>query len=381
MQINELDANTLRRLTDSRREKGKVLSVYLDLDPAQFATPAARSTEIHSLLDAAQRKVKQAEGLSDEERSALREDVERVRQFLEGDGFSAKGAHALALFSSRGGELFEALKLPRSVSSQVIVNDAPHVEPMAELSTPGRWAVLLVNRRAGRLLTGSGDRLVEDEDFRDEVAGGRDQGAGTQSRGQGAVDEEAKDHLQRTVEALRERTKRRSVERLIVASPRDLFPQVERALPPDLRDRVAGHVEVDVEHSGVDDVHRAATPLIEDDDRQREREALDTLEQGVGRGGRGAAGLDEVLAVVNERRVETLLIDEGFSAPGVLCPSCGWIGVSGEECPSDGATLEHHEDIVELAIERTIQSSGAILVVRHHDDLARHGSIGAVLRF
>jgi len=112
MQINELDQSTLRRLTDARPEKGKVLSIYLDLDPTEFATPAARSTEIRSLLDEAGRRVKNAEGLSHDELAALRGDLEQLREFLEGDGFSAKGAHALAVFSSQAGGLFEVIASP-----------------------------------------------------------------------------------------------------------------------------------------------------------------------------------------------------------------------------------------------------------------------------
>ena len=43
----------------------------------------------------------------------------------------------------------------------------------------------------------------------------------------------------------------------------------------------------------------------------------------MGAGGRGVAGLDEVLGVLNERRVETLLIEERFQMPGRKCPQCG----------------------------------------------------------
>ena len=381
MQINELDQSTLRRLTDARPEKGKVLSIYLDLDPTEFATPAARSTEIRSLLDEAGRRVKNAEGLSHDELAALRGDLKQLREFLEGGGFSAKGAHALAVFSSQAGGLFEVIRLPRSVPSQVALNDAPFVEPMAELATPVRWAVLLVNRRAARLFRGSGDRLQEVEGFAEDRRGGRTQASGTQARGQGAVDEESHYHMTDTVEALRSRTKRVPVERLVIGCPRDLYPQMERALPPDLRERLAGHIEVDVEHSNAEDVLRSTAPLIEEDERRREREALDALEEGVGRGGRGAAGLDEVLGVLNERRVQTLLLDEGFAASGVVCRTCGWIGVSGDTCPADGGPLEQLEDVVEAAIERTIQQAADVLVVHRHDDLSRHGSIGAVLRF
>ena len=47
-------ANTrLRRLAELHPERGKVLSVFFNLDPREFATPPARAPEIHSGLTAA----------------------------------------------------------------------------------------------------------------------------------------------------------------------------------------------------------------------------------------------------------------------------------------------------------------------------------------
>jgi peptide chain release factor subunit 1 len=81
MKVNELDVATLRRLSALRPERGKVLSLYLDLDPSTFATPAARATAITSLLDEAERKARSEDG-DHEAKIALREDVERARDFF-----------------------------------------------------------------------------------------------------------------------------------------------------------------------------------------------------------------------------------------------------------------------------------------------------------
>ena len=56
MQANDLDYAVLRRLAALRPADGKVLSVYVDLDPAEFGTRPARATEIGSLLDEAERR-------------------------------------------------------------------------------------------------------------------------------------------------------------------------------------------------------------------------------------------------------------------------------------------------------------------------------------
>lgn len=102
----------------------------------------------------------------------------------------------------------------------------------------------------------------------------------------------------------------------------------------------------------------------------------------MGTGGRGAAGLDETLAALNERRVETLLIDEGFSAPGSVSSGSGMLHAQREgTSPVDDSELVPREDIVESAIQSALAQSADVHVVRYHDDLGVHGSIGAILRF
>jgi len=120
---------------------------------------------------------------------------------------------------------------------------------------------------------------------------------------------------------------------------------------------------------------------MEKEDTRRERDALDRLDAGLGTGGRGAAGLDEVLAMLNERRVEILLIEQGLRAPGVVCPSCGWVGSEGSTCPVDDTSLEEHDDVIESAVQLAITQSAEVISVRHHDDLDGKGSVAAVLRF
>ena len=59
MQANDITRDRLRRLAEADVGGAKVLSLFLNLDPREFATPPARSTEIRSLLDRAGRLVRE----------------------------------------------------------------------------------------------------------------------------------------------------------------------------------------------------------------------------------------------------------------------------------------------------------------------------------
>jgi peptide subunit release factor 1 (eRF1) len=380
MQTSEPSRDTLRRLAEFKPARGKVWSLYLNLDPAQFATAQARASEAQSVIDEARRRLKHADGLAHDEKVALREDLESADAYLK-DGLDARGAHGVALFVSGPARYFEALKLSTPVRSQVVIGDSPYIEPLAGLTSHARWAVLLVNRRTGRLLTGSRARLEEVEDFRRGARGGEDESAGVESRDQHAVEAEARDHFKQTADLAFRHLKLEPFDRLLLGCQAEICGEVEAKLHSYLRDRLAGRFDVDVENATPDVVRDAALELMDADERRREREALDRMAEGLGARGRAAAGLDEVLAKLVERRVDTLLVDEGFGAAGVACPRCGWVGSNERRCPGDGGPLERKDDIVETAVQMALTQSAEVVVVRHHVDLRGRGGIGAVLRF
>src|SRR3954470_8951818 len=381
MQTNELNREKLRELAELRPDDGGcVLSLFLNLDPSEFATPPARETEIRSLIDGAERSLRDADGLSHQAREGLKHDIARARDYLSSADFS--GAHGLAIFSSEPAGLFEAIKLPRPIRSRAVIDDSPFVEPLADLGKRERWAILLVNRQTARMLRGSKDGFEELPSLEDDVHGQHDQGGWSQARYQRSVDKEVQDHLKRTAEVVLRRHRRSPFEQLLLGGPDEILSDVEQHLHPYVRERVVGHVKVDVENTTPDAVRDAALPVMDEVDRAREREALDRVAEAVGAGGRGTAGLDETIEALNERRVETLLLVDGNTVAGVQCPSCGWVGLDASRCPADDSELERRDDIVESAIELAILQSAEVLVAHHHrDELEQRGGFAALLRF
>jgi peptide chain release factor subunit 1 len=381
MQTNQLDRGKLRQLADMRPDGAKVLSLYLNLDPTEFASAQARTTEMSSLLDEADRRLRNGDSFSHDEKTALRDDVERVRQFFNGDDFSAKGAHGLAIFCSGPADIFEVIKLPRPVDTGVAINDSPFLEPLADLAFTGSWGVFLVSRKMARILRGSRDGLEEIARISDDVHGWHNQGGWSQARYQRGIQKEADDHVKHATDVLFRRFRRTPFDKLLIGCPEEQYGEIEKRLHPYLRERIVGRIEVDVENTSPDQVLQAASVAMEKEDTRREREALDRLEEGLGTGGRAAAGLDDVLGALNERRVEILMFEQGLDAPGVVCPNCGWVGSEGSNCPVDETPLEQRDDIIETAVQLAITQSAEVIPIRHHSERYGRGSIAAVLRF
>jgi peptide chain release factor subunit 1 len=379
VQVAPPDRDGLRRLAEIRLDKPVILSLYLDLEPSQFAVARARASEVSSLLDEAERRVRELDhGLSHEDRMGLQRSVERAREFLEGD-LDAEGAHGVAVFVSDEANLFEAVKLPSGVSTRVALDYSPVVGPLAGLARRERWCVTLVSRRDARIFRGSPEGLTEREALRDEVQGQHDQGGWSQARYQRHVEKEKDDHLRRACEVLLRHFEREPFERLVVGGPIEVATDFEGKLHPYLAERLSGRIDVDVETANADEVLDRVLPVLEGLEEERERDALERL----GEPSRGAEGILNVLEALNERRVETLLLTDDYRAAGVLCPQCGWLGPEGpRHCPADGSELVARDDVVEPAIELALQQSAAVLPFRHLDgELRKRGGIGAVLRF
>jgi peptide subunit release factor 1 (eRF1) len=388
----DITTDRLRELAETRSAAGKVLSVFINLDPREFAAPPARATEISSVLDEASRSIRELEDLTHDERTALERDLSRVEEQLR-NGLDAEGARGLAVFASEPAGLFEILKLPRPVERKVAISDTPCVEPLALAATGQLWWLVLVDRRHGRLLAGTEDGLVELWKTDDPISGVRQQAGFSQSRDQQTgggedramrgIEKDVDDHYRRVSEELRKRLAHVHVAGILLGGPVEAVARFENLLHGDVKKCLKGRFDSEVWNSSADDVLKAAKGVLEELSAARDGELLDRVDEGVATGGRAVSGLNDVLPAVHERRVETLVVQEGFSAKGVRCPQCGWLGVSaGGQCPADGTMTEMVDNVVEAAVALAFAQDAGVRYLPAADTMRRvPGEIAAVLRF
>jgi peptide chain release factor subunit 1 len=388
----DITTDRLRELAETRSAQGKVLSVFINLDPREFAAPPARATEISSVLDEAGRAIRDHGALTHAERTALHHDVERVRTQLR-TRHESEGARGLAVFASEPAGLFEILKLPRPVAHKVSIADHPCVEPLARIGAGTLWWLVLVDRRHVRLLAGTVDGVVELWRREDKISGVRTQAGYSQSRGQGGhsesryekgVDKDVDDHLRAVAAELQRRVRGATgVAGILLGGPKETVAHLEPMLHPDVARRLEGRFDADVWNSSAADVLAAARPVLDGLTARADQRLLERVDEGLGTGGRAAAGLTDVLLAVHERRVDTLIVQDDFAAKGTRCPQCGWLGVSaGGQCPADGTMTEPVDDVIDVAVARAFGQDARVRFLPITDvQLEQHGSIVALLRF
>lgn len=379
MQINDLDHDRLRRLAGFRTQNGhRVLSLYVDLDPSAFGTAPARAAQVSSLLDEADRRARDGQ-LDARTRRELCLDIERARTLLRGD--FAKGAHALAVFASGPANLFEVLRLPNAVPRAVAVNDTPWLDPLIGRESTRR-CIALVNRRLLRIFAdGPGGELRELEPLADDVPGKHDKGGWSQANYERSIEEEVRKHVERSARTLFAHFRREAFDALAIGCPAELWPAVEQALHPYVRERCLGRFDSDVEHVSQDAALRAAQELFAAAERRQVDELVARVQAGVASGRRAADGLVGVLDALNERRVEALLYEAGFSRPGFVCPTSGWLGVDARACPTGEDGAEPVENVIEEAISAALLQNARVHALRDRPELGPLGGIAAVLRF
>src|SRR4051794_21373449 len=120
-----LSPSRLRQLAEVKPEQGRVLSVYMDLDPSEFGTPPARASQITSLVTDARHRVDELDDLTHDEQKALRADVEAVRDVLSQPGIADDGARGVAVFACGPAGLLETVRVPHPLAQKVVVDRTP----------------------------------------------------------------------------------------------------------------------------------------------------------------------------------------------------------------------------------------------------------------
>lgn len=376
---------TARRMLEATG-RHPVVSVFVDLDPTEFATAPARATQVRSLLDEADRDG-HAE-LPHQDRSALTRDLERLEEYLGSDEPPVSGARALAVFCSSQDDLFEAVPLAQAIPARVVIAPTPYVEPLVAGGEQERVAVALVSRRSGRILTGDVQSLGQIEAIEDNVHGQHRRGGWSQANYERSVDNEAEQHLRHVAAELYRTWQREPFSRLILGGPAEDVARFTESLHNDLRPALMDErLDVDVETARLADVRDALAPVLDRAADTGTDAALAELEERLGAGGRAARGADDTLQALNERRVETLVLAHNFAGEGARCPGCGLLYPAGtQSCPADGQTTTPVTDLREAAVEAAVLQDASVLVIGEGSDpppraLQRAGGIAALLRF
>jgi peptide subunit release factor 1 (eRF1) len=357
-----------------------VTSCYLDVDGRRHPRPADYEPRLDRLVRAAREK---AAAFGPEAARSVAADLDRIAAWVR-SGFDRSRVRGLAFFACSADGFFEVVESPRPVADEVVVNHTPHVRPLESLlHAHERFAVVLVDRQRARLFRFELGELTEHTESFNAVPRGAVVGHPAQGSRGAAVqrhsDELAHRHLKHAAEVTFSELQFRPVERLILGGPHEVVVEFEALLHPWLRERVADRLAIPAT-AGPDDVRQAALCVEEAVTRREQAGQVERLRDAVATAS-GVAGLDATLAALVERRVDVLLVSEGYATEGWRCRSCRYLGPLGRRCPVCAHEMDLVDDVVEEAVEEALANKCRVQIVRDNADLDVLGRIGALLRF
>ena len=358
-----------------------VTSCYLDVDGRRHPRHADYETQLDHLV---RRGRERAVGFGPEAARSVAGDLDRITAWVR-SGFDRSRVRGLAFFACSADGFFEVVESPLPVRNGIAVNHTPHVRPLESiLQAYERFAVVLVDRQRTRLFRFELGELREHTEVFDAAPRGAtlaghpaqgSRGAAVQRR----TDEVAHRHLKHAADVTFAELQRRPVDHLILGGPHEIVVEFEGLLHPWIRERVVDRLAISAT-AGPEEVRQAALCVEAGVARRNEAALVGRLRDAVGTGA-GVAGLEPTLAAMVERRVDVLLVSEGYATEGWRCRSCRYVGPLGRRCPVCGKAMDLVDDVVEEAVEEALANKCRVQMVRENADLDVLGRIGALLRF
>lgn len=350
----------------------QVLSLYLDTNIAQQGKDAVKL---------------QAKGLMKATSLAGASGVSiAVEKYLDLD--HDWGHSGVAIFCDEQADFFMTYASPMPFRNRVRVGNRPYVKPIVHLLDHyAHFGVVLVDKVGGRFYLYHLGALTEQDGYMGEEVRGAKRGRGSSVMGMRGGQEEGREeevvqrNLRETAVACADFFAAHNARRLFLGGTPQTLTYFREQLPKQLQSCIAGTFAIDMDASE-HVVREQALTLLKEANDKHEKQMLEQLVSRHAQGNSAVAGLDDTLKAVSERRVQTLIVKDGYQVPGYAHEESGFVVANLALSPMGEEELVDVKDIVSVAVHHTMANGGDVVVITVEDDsINRVGQIGALLRF
>jgi peptide subunit release factor 1 (eRF1) len=134
-------------------------------------------------------------------------------------------------------------------------------------------------------------------------------------------------------------------------------------------------------NAGEHAVRKQSLQLLQKANAERENKLVEQLITTHAKGGTAVIGLDDTLQAVSEKRVQTLIISDGYRCPGYMDNDSNFVIANLAKSPLSDDELTAVADVVDAACSITLSNGGHVEVIRDNPQLENAGKIGALLRY
>jgi peptide subunit release factor 1 (eRF1) len=348
-----------------------VLSVYLNTDPSQ-GTADAFKPRLRSML-------KDVE---------LQDDVEKVEQYVDFEfDWSGRG---VALFSCAPENFFRFFSIAVPIRDRVRISERPHVKPLADiLDFYGGYGVAVVDKIDSRLFHFHLGEILKESEISGESVRRTKRGGGSQAQGRRGgtagqtnyTQEVAERNIKDAAEFAAKFFTENNVRRVLIGGTDENVNAFRSHLPKAWQSLVVGTFPISKNANQVEIMDRAIEVGYEAE-RLKQTRLVQMIVTSEAKGQAGVIDLEDTLNAVHDGRIQTLVIRDGYRAPGYRCQGCGYLTTEMlSSCPFCENEFEKITDAVELAVRRVMRDGGEVEVLRDIEVEQEFDQVGALLRY
>jgi len=369
----------LKTLAGARASGASFLSVTLStsrLDDWRQSAPAFLRSEFN--------RVTKERSTPKEKKRTLQADLDYVLDLLKYE--VTPRTQGLAVFADGAADFYERIELPLRLANRLTIEPSPHIRPVAQalallepfvlarvsrdessLCLVDEWGVASEDDLAGPWLRSS-DRETGEVSIKEYYAAARQ-------------DTLVDLHFKEVGASLAKLLELSGARRVALCAQHDIASAFRRTLPAAVAASVVAEVPLDAAAS-LGQLVVSARQAVEQA-RHEEMVALASrIKEGLGRGGRGVSGFDDVLGAMGRSQVQTLLVDRNYRVPGWRCEQCAWVGLNtAERCPVCTAATTPVMDAVGELVRLAILENGQVEVGENTPVLDELGGVAGLLRY
>jgi len=348
----------------------QVLSVYLNTDPTEINTEAAK-LRLRNWLRTIE----------------LPEDVQAVEDFINFEyDWSAKG---LAIFSDQKEGFFKTFQFNLSIPDHAYVGARPKIRPLVRLlDTFTGWSVVLVDQQGARLFSFEMGELGEADGVSGDEVKQTKRGGGNAMHGRmggadasGKVENIIEQNVKEVIEFATTFFSSHHVRRIMIGGTDANVARFKEELPKSWQSLVVGDFPMSMNASHSDVLAQATKEALASQQYVNQKLVEKAITQAA-KGSNGVTGLIDTLNAIREGRVKTLLVSQDFEQEGYRCCGCGYLTTQElETCPFCDGNFDRIDVAVEKAVQDTLQKNADVKVITDNESLEKAGHIAAILRY
>lgn len=246
---------------------------------------------------------------------SLTEDKARIEEFLSTT--LAQEAQGVWIIANASKGVFEATGLAMPVETEIRFEATPRLYGLVRMIEDNPlYGVLLADQHDATLsFIARGHLSRQSQLLSNEWPRKQQQGGWSQRRFQARADERVDAFARDIADETQKAMDRLGVETLIVAGGEVITSALNDAFHDSVKERIADTIRMEMvasEHEMIE----ATLPIAEEAERARESAAVERLQDRVGSGERGAAGMADTLRALQNGQVDELVVSDTFEGTG-----------------------------------------------------------------